>query len=240
VSGRSAWSSEISEFCKTEGIVIIEDAAEAFGSRDPETGKMLGTIGELGAYSFSPNKIITTGQGGAVVSNKAKYLDTLHALKDQGRPTRGTGGPDLHPFEGYNFKLTNLQAAVGLAQLEQYENRRRHLARVYHEYKSRIQTCPHLKLLNFNLEKGEVPLWPDLFVINREELISSLRENHIGYREIWLPIHTQKKYLHSSKDFPNAVLASAHIVWLPSAFSLNKYMIEKIVRNLNCRMCHSG
>lgn len=240
VSGRSAWSNEILNFCKSEGILIVEDAAEAFGSRDPVTGKMLGTIGELGAYSFSPNKIITTGQGGAVVTNSEKYLDTLRALKDQGRPTRGSGGSDLHPFEGYNFKLTNLQAAVGLAQLEQYENRKNHLTRIYSEYRARIQECIHLKLLNFNIEIGEFPLWPDLFARNRDKLIFNLKEENIGYREIWLPIHTQQKYLRSSADFPNAVLSSAHIVWLPSAFSLNIYMIEKITKNLICRICHSG
>lgn len=237
VSGRSAWTNDLYDFCKKEGILVVEDAAEAFGSRDPLTGKILGTIGDLGAYSFSPNKIVTTGQGGVVVTNSEKYEPILRALKDQGRPSRGTGGSDYHPYEGYNFKITNLQAAVGLVQLTQFEFRKNHLIKIYSEYKSRIKNCNHLKLLEFKTEKGEFPLWPDLFALNRASIIDTFKQNYIGFREIWFPIHTQQNYLCDDENFPNSIIASSNILWLPSAFSLDQTMIEKITQSLKCNTC---
>ena len=100
---------------------IISDSSEGFGSSFE--GKKIGTFGDMSCFSFSAAKTISTGQGGAIVTNSKIFYNRLLELKDQGRRQRGTGGNDLHPVLGFNFKYTNLQAAVGLAQLKKLSSR---------------------------------------------------------------------------------------------------------------------
>ena len=80
--------------------------------------KFLGTYGDIGCFSFSPNKIITTGQGGLLITNNAKIYKKIKMFKNQGRSVQGSGGDDDHIIRGSNLRLTNLQAAVGLSQLK--------------------------------------------------------------------------------------------------------------------------
>ena len=116
VSGRAADMTAIGAVAARHDLHVVEDAAEALGSK--YEGRSLGTIGRAGCFSFSPNKIVGTGQGGAIVTDDDALHERLIQLKDQGRPARGTGGADTHVSVGFNFKYTNLQAAVGLAQLD--------------------------------------------------------------------------------------------------------------------------
>src|SRR5262249_39184770 len=121
VNGRGADYRELEPFFRKRGLVLVCDSAEALGSiydRRPLDG-----LGDAGCFSFSANKTVTTGQGGMVVTNDTATYHRLLELKDQGRPKRGTGGDDLHPALGFNFKFTDLQAAVGLAQLEVFDQR---------------------------------------------------------------------------------------------------------------------
>ena len=121
VSGRASDMESIMKIADENSIHVVEDAAEAFMSR--HKGKYLGTYGKTGCFSFSPNKTITTGQGGVIVTEDDELKVRLRELKDQGRPVRGTGGDDIHNSIGYNLKFTDLQAAVGLGQLNYLETR---------------------------------------------------------------------------------------------------------------------
>jgi len=105
VTGRAGSFASVMKMAEQYGIPVIEDAAEALGSKF--NGKFLGTWGRAGCFSFSPNKTISTGQGGMIVTDDEKLVARLRELKDQGRPMRGTGGDDLHPALGFNFKFTN-------------------------------------------------------------------------------------------------------------------------------------
>lgn len=236
VSGRSAWNEELHQVLSENEIIIIEDAAEAMGSKDPTTGRHLGTIGHSGIFSFSPNKIITTGQGGALLTNNESFAKTARSLKDQGRPTRGTGGADRHDLEGYNFKFTNLQSAIGVSQLEVLDNRIKFLTDLYDTYRSTIFDCVHQRLLSFCTQKGEFPLWPEMYFENKKKALAKLEEVGIGYREIWHPISTQLPYL-STHKFPNSTALSDKTVWLPSSFLLSNSQIEIITKTLECEIC---
>jgi len=121
VSGRAAAMDDILSLAGQHGVAVVEDAAEALLSH--HQGRCLGTFGIAGCFSFSPNKTITTGQGGLVVTDDDALMVRLRELKDHGRPVRGTGGNDVHATLGFNFKLTNLQAAVGVAQLPKLATR---------------------------------------------------------------------------------------------------------------------
>ena len=219
VSGRGAAMADILRIAQTHGIAVIEDAAEAFVSR--RGGKALGTFGIAGCLSFSPNKSITTGQGGAVLTDDDAVHTRLRELKDQGRATTGTGGDDAHPAFGLNFKLTNLQSAVGVAQLARLDERLDRQRRIYGAYAGALAGVPGVTLPGFDLSGGETPLWTDVVVERRDDLDRSLREREMDCRRFWHPIHTQLPYQASDDAFPNATRIGPKALWLPSAFTLD-------------------
>jgi perosamine synthetase len=219
VSGRAADMAAIAAVARKHDIVVVEDAAEAFVSRID--GRALGTIGLAGCLSFSPNKSITTGQGGAVLTDDDALAARLRALKDQGRPVKGTGGDDVHPTTGFNFKFTNLQAAIGLAQLRALDERLERQRRIYSVYAAALKGARGIRLPGFDLARGETPLWTDAVVDRRDELDRWLGERGMGCRRFWFPIHTQAPYRGDDADFPIATRVAPKAMWLPSAFTIS-------------------
>jgi perosamine synthetase len=219
VSGRAAAIDRIIDIANARGIVVVEDAAEALRSR--HHGRCLGTFGRAGCFSFSPNKTITTGQGGLIVTDDDALVVRLRELKDQGRPVRGTGGNDVHASVGFNFKLTNLQAAVGLAQLARLDARIERLAAIYREYRRGLAGIEQVQLLPFDVNHGESPQWVDALVENRDGLVERLASLDIHCRPFWFPVHTQQPYRRPDEGFPNAMRVLPRALWLPSALSLS-------------------
>jgi perosamine synthetase len=221
VSGRGADMTAI----LARGIPVVEDAAEALASR--QGGRALGTIGRMGCFSFSPNKTITTGQGGMVVTDDDALHARLRELKDQGRPVRGTGGDDLHPSVGFNFKLTNLQAAVGLAQLERLEARLERLKTIQRRYEAGLRGIEGIRLVGFSEE--EQPQWVDALVERRDALAAGLAARGIDCRRFWFPLHTQAPYRRPDAAFPVATRASPRALWLPSSFDMTDAQQDRVV-----------
>jgi perosamine synthetase len=230
VSGRAADLPSILEIARQHGLDVVEDAAEAFMSR--ANGRCLGTFGVAGCISFSPNKTITTGQGGAVITNDDKLNNRLRELKDQGRPVRGTGGDDVHYSIGYNFKFTNLQAAIGLGQLHYLDSRLARMQDIYRWYSRGLGGIDGISLPGFNLERGESPQWTDAFVDRRDELDRFLAENGIHCRRFWFPIHTQVPYRLADNAFPNSTRMTRKALWLPSAFTLSEDDIAAVCQHV--------
>jgi perosamine synthetase len=221
VNGRGGSIREIVALAARHDLAIVEDAAEALASRFG--GRPLGSFGHAAAFSFAPTKIITTGQGGVVVTNDAEIARRVRELKDQGRAERGTGGADAHPVFGFNFKLTNVQAAIGLVQLDQLEERLTHLRTLEDWYEEELGGLkPAVQLVGGDRAGGEVHGWIDVLVENREDLVVSLNTRGIDPREFWFPLHTQPIYAADPELFPNATWASARGLWLPSALSLTR------------------
>jgi len=220
VSGRPADLASLQAIADEHGVELIEDAAEALLSFDND--RALGTIAKLGCYSFSPNKMITTGQGGIVVTNDDALHVRMRELKDQGRPMRGTGGADDHVSVGFNFKLTNLQSAVGLAQFEQLDARVETLRMLYRVYRDGLADVDAIRLIGFDLDAGHAPLWVDALVEGRDELFDYLVGRGIRCRKFWRPIHTQPPYRDADERFPVATDVVGRALWLPSAFTLTE------------------
>jgi len=218
VSGRPADMRAIVELAKRRGLVVVEDAAEGLLSKSG--GRCLGTIGNAGCFSFSPNKTITTGQGGAVVTDDEQLFVRMRELKDQGRPARGTGGADTHVSLGFNFKFTNLQAAVGLAQLKRLPERIERLRRLYEIYADRLAGVDEVEVLPFDLAGGGCPQWVDVFAERRDALDDHLRRHGMGCRKFWFPLHTQAPYLRPDAEFPVSTRSVPRALWLPSAFTI--------------------
>jgi len=226
VSGRAANMQEINRIAEKHGLYVIEDAAEGFMSR--LDGRCLGTFGKAGCLSFSPNKIITTGQGGVILTNDDQLHVRLRELKDQGRPVRGTGGADIHNSVGYNFKLTNLQAAIGLGQLKLLEDRLKKMKEIYALYQKHLGDVKEVSLFKFDIEGGESPQWIDAVVEDRDGLDEFLRKKGIYCRKYWYPLHTQKPYKQSDGNFPVSSQLSEKALWLPSAFTLTEENIKYV------------
>lgn len=226
VSGRAAEMDAILHIAESRGLAVVEDAAEGFVSM--HGGKYLGTIGHAGCLSFSPNKTITTGQGGAVLTNDDAIYGRLREWKDQGRPVRGTGGDDVHHSIGFNFKFTNLQAAVGLGQLHYLQPRLERARAIYRGYAEGLAGVPGITLPGFDLEHGESPQWTDALVERRDELDQHLLSRNIHCRRFWFPLHTQTPYAQPDEAFPHSTAASKHALWLPSAFSLTDVQVARV------------
>ncbi len=230
VTGRAANLKEIIKIAKEHSLFVVEDAAEALMSK--YEGKFLGTLGDAGCFSFSPNKTITTGQGGVVVTDNPELNVKIRELKDQGRPVRGTGGNDRHDVVGYNFKFTNLQAAVGLGQLEYLDERVSRMRHFYKLYSENLRDIPDLHFYPCDLENGAVPQWTDVYLDKRDELVAYLLEKNIDSRKYWYPLHTQKAYLASDDQFPASTKTSPQSLWLPSAYTLTDEEINYVCQEI--------
>ena len=228
VNGRSADYKNL-EFLKRKfGLRIISDSSEGFGSSFE--GKKIGTFGEMSCFSFSAAKTISTGQGGAIVTNSKKFYNRLLELKDQGRRQRGTGGNDLHPVLGFNFKYTNLQAAVGLAQLKKLSSRLKKFKRrdfLYKKYLSNNQ-----KIILPKTYDGEVLQWFDILIPNKQKVVKYLKEKNIDVRSFWFPINKQKTYK-SKEKFSISDKVSAYGLWLPSCFDITEDEIKQVCNSIN-------
>lgn len=227
VSGRAADLTAIRSIADTHGLAIVEDAAEALMSS--KGGRALGTVGIAGCLSFSPNKTITTGQGGMVLTDDDALHVRLRELKDQGRPVKGTGGDDVHASIGYNFKLTNLHSAVGLGQLAYLPERLARQTRTYEQYAGGLSGVAGLRLPGFDLAGGEVPQWVDAIVERRDELDRFLGSRGMHCRRFWFPLHTQAPYRLGDERFPDSTWAGARALWLPSAFTLSDDDVDAVV-----------
>lgn len=226
VNGRGANYQFLEPFCSEFGLSLVCDAAEAFGSK--YNGRHLGSFGDAAALSFSANKTVTTGQGGMVLTHNADLAKRINQLKDQGRLKRGSGGDDLHPTQGFNFKFTDLQAAVGLAQLEVLETRCIQAGRRDAWYRKYLKDCPGINFPDNNSEAGEVRQWTDVLVEDREKLRTILESHAIGHRAFWFPLHSQLPYCHQKGIFENAINVSSKGLWLPSYFSLTEKEVESV------------
>jgi perosamine synthetase len=231
VSGRAAPMAALLDIARRHNLVVVEDAAESFLSR--HDGRFLGTLGHAGCLSFSPNKIITTGQGGAILTNDERLQVRVRELKDQGRPVRGTGGDDVHDSVGFNFKLTNLQAALGLAQLGYLDRRLARLKQIYRVYSHALSGLEGITLPGFSLEDGESPQWVDAIVERRDELDRYLLERNMHCRRFWFPLHSQKPYRQADDRFPNSTRVSPRALWLPSAFSLSDADVSAVCESIS-------
>jgi perosamine synthetase len=225
VNGRGCDYGRLEPLCKARGLALICDSAEALGSR--YGNRALGTFGDAGCFSFSAAKTVSSGQGGMVATDDDAIHDRLRELKDQGRRTPGTGGNDLHPVMGFNFKYTNIQAAVALAQMERLDDRLAHFRKRDGWYRELLAGCPGIDLPP--LEDGdEIRQWTDVLVDNRDALAAHLASLKIGNRPFWYPLHTQEPYKGRDEDFPGAMAVSYRGLWLPSAFDLTREDVEYV------------
>lgn len=209
-------------FCKQKGIHLIEDAAQSLGSRIGK--KHLGTFGEIGSFSFSAPKIITTGQGGALITDDEELYKKIKMIRDFGR---SSGGSDHYLVKGWNFKFTDIQAVIGIEQMKKLPTRiekKKKMARFYHDMLSDIQG---VELIPTNIE-NTAPWFFDMLCDEREKLMGYLKEHGIGTRPFYPALHAEPAYGYCDQSFPNAEEIAQRGLWLPSTITLEERQIAMV------------
>jgi perosamine synthetase len=231
-NGRSPDLPKLAAWCAAHNLTLIEDAAQSFGSR--AFGRHLGTFGRAGCFSFSPHKIITTGQGGAVATDDEQLAERMHAVKDFGRRQPGT---DVHEIIGYNFKFTDLQAVVGLAQLATLGARLARKRAMFTRFRDGLADIDEVRFVDTDLLET-TPWFMDVLTENRTGLRAYLATDGIETRAFYPPVHLQPAYandpavLGKGRRFPVSEDVSRRGLWLPSSLKLTDEAIDRICRSI--------
>ncbi len=240
IFGNAANLEALLEICLERNIRIVEDATESIGTRyntGTIAGRHCGTIGQVGCLSFNGNKMMTTGGGGMILTDdsdlatRAKYL-TTQAKDDAVRY--------VHNEIGFNFRLTNIQAAMGLAQLEQLPGFLETKKRTYKQYQKGIQGIPGLQIAavpnyaNNNHWMVALQIENNIYGKDREALMAFLAEKQIQTRPVWYLNHLQKPYL----DCPSVRIVNALALFditlnIPCSTNIVDHEIEIVLKCLN-------
>jgi perosamine synthetase len=230
--GHPADMDPILDFARTRGLFVVEDAAEAHGAL--YKGRRVGALGDVAIFSFYGNKIITSGEGGMVTMNDSGLASSVRQLKGQGQdPNRRYWFPVI----GFNYRMTNIAAAIGLAQLERIDwhlERRREIAKWYTES---LAENPSFSL------QGQAPWaqsahWMNSIVLEparegrRDEMIASLDELGIETRPVFYPMHVLPPYRDSEASFPVAERLASGGINLPSGAKLTRPHVDFIAETL--------
>jgi perosamine synthetase len=250
---------EIAMLAARHEIPLIEDSCEGLGSS--HKGRQVGTFGRCGVFGFYPNKQITTGEGGMIVTNDRTIADLCRSLRNQGRDP---GGSWLsHARLGYNYRLSDINAAIGIVQMGRLSEIVEARQRVAHEYISLLLDEPHIILPTIDDETVMswfvfvVRLTGDFNVtsggtagagsaggtsLDRDEILDYLRNHHIGCSNYFPPIHLQPFYQkdHGYKrgDFPITEYVADRTIALPFHNRLTHMEIENVVSHLRQAIGH--
>ncbi len=222
---------KILEISAKYNIPVLEDAAEAIGAT--YKGKPMGTFGEIGIYSFNGNKIITTSGGGALTSNNGEYCKKAIFLATQARDN----APHYQHSEiGYNYRMTNIEAGIGLGQLEVLNDRVKARRKVYEIYKKELS---QIKEISFIDEPNDcysnrwlTTILTDSFEI-RENIRLALEKEKIESRPLWKPMHLQPIF-QSYPSYKNSVSEDLFErgLCLPSGSNLSDMELKSIIETI--------
>ncbi|MBA4392551.1 MAG: aminotransferase DegT, partial [Desulfobacca sp.] len=207
---------------------VIEDAAEAHGAE--YQGQKVGSIGDIGCFSFYGNKIISTGEGGMLVTDNEEWVEKACMLRDHGM---SKDRKYWHPVVGYNFRMTNIQAAIGLGQIMKLDwliKKKREIAGYYNE---RLKNSPGIILpVEENWAKSVFWLYNVLLKTetnkNRDDLIALLSQNDVESRPVFYPIPNMPPYQNQG-DYPVSDRISREGISIPSGSNLTRPQQDHIV-----------
>ena len=233
-----AWE-PILELARKHDLTIIEDAAEAFGSE--YRGKKAGALGDIGVFSFHGSKTLTTGEGGMLVTNDRHVYERVLSLRDHGRLPGDTSF--LNREVAYKYRMSNIQAALGLAQVERREEIVRRKRDIFQSYAAAFEDTPDIQL-NAEVAGTKNSYWMTTAVIDaeldlrKEQVGQELRARGIDTRPVFYPLSSLPAY----RDLPSALRArrvnhNAYRIspWginLPSALNLTDEQIERVAGEL--------
>lgn len=241
VYGMACNMDEVMEFAKNYKIKVVEDAAQGIGIT--WKGKHTGTFGDVGSFSFFADKTLTTGEGGMVVTNDKDLYEKLLYLRNQGRIDRGSF---IHPELGYNFRMTDLQSAIGLSQFEKLPEIIEKKSEILKTYKRLLNS--KIKIIEPSENSNHIPFRVCIIIPKgSQKLMEYMKENGIETRTFFYPLHKQPCYMkqkktifqkifyqkNNDKEFEVSVRMYDEGVCLPSFVSITQEQISFICEKIN-------
>ena len=217
---------------KKHRLFVIEDAAEAHGQT--YKSRPCGSFGDISTFSFYANKHITTGEGGMIVTDRPPLFERCCSLRNLCFKAEQRF---VHDEIGWNYRMTSLQAALGLAQLERLDEFIRIKRRMGSRYLERLRDCPQLRLPQAETDYSENTYWVFPVVIENgpftaADVMAELRQRHIGARPFFYPIHRQPAFnkigLFAGESHPVAERVAEKGFYLPSGLALTEAQIESV------------
>ena len=239
VFGNMADMEKIMDIAKKYNLKVLEDATEALGTYYTEgryKGKYAGTMGDLGVLSFNANKIITTGGGGMVVGDNYDLVEKVRFLSSQAKKDPLYF---IHDEIGYNYRMLNLQAALGTSQIDELESFIETKTKNYYLYKEAVNNIDGLQLLTFR--KGIRPnYWfysllvdEEKYGLNKDELLRELVSENIQTRPIWGLIHQQKPYQkYETYQMEKSLWYHERVLNIPCSSNLTEEEVEIVISKL--------
>jgi perosamine synthetase len=209
LNGRSCDMETIREIAREHNLFLVEDACQALFSRN--ASGFLGTQSDIGCFSLGVAKLISSGQGGVMVTHDRELYLKLQAIRSNGVADNFTTSWDQ---VGLNFKFTDILAGIGLAHLARAKQHIDHVQQIYRLYRERLADLPWLTLIEVDLAGGAVPLYTEVLCSGRDRLIGFLQERGIQARHFLPSLHSAP-YLEATGEFPNADRFARDGLFLP-------------------------
>lgn len=217
----------IMEIARRHGLHVIEDCAEALGAE--YKGRKVGTIGDIGTFSFFANKVITTGEGGMVTTGNTELYRRMQLLRDHGM---ARGKRYWHQVTGFNYRLTNLQAAIGLAQMERIDEFLEYREKVVARYEDQLKNIEGIILPPHEIWAKNIYWLYSIIIdeevtgVTRDSLMAQLTDHGIDTRPLFYPLHQQPPFSATAgRTFPNSDWLAARGLSLPTS---NNIMLEDV------------
>lgn len=225
VNGRDAHIDEILEFGLRHNVIVIEDAAQALGSKDV-AGSFLGTRSLAGCFSLSPAKIISSGQGGFITTNDDNFASVIRLMRTHG--VENVIEPKHWNRSGFNFRFTDVLASIGIVQLKKIDMRINRLRNIYLRYENGFKSVSEVKMLKVNVGEGEVGPYIEILCEDRMDLIRHLEnfgiETRIFYPDLFTASYLTDKIENSCDE-----IFSRTGLYLPSGPSITDEEIDCVI-----------
>ncbi|MCF6300168.1 MAG: DegT/DnrJ/EryC1/StrS family aminotransferase [Proteobacteria bacterium] len=231
--GKAAKIDQLKNICKFSKIPLIEDACEAIGNTYQE--KLLGNWGTIAVFGFYPNKQITTGEGGMVICNDREIDNKIRRARNHGRSMNGDYC-DQQDF-GWNFRLSELHAALGLAQLKRLDQLLNRRVEIAAEYKSQLEQNQKIELPEFSDQEPHSSWFVYVIKVksDRDALYKKCQQQQIQCGRYFAPVHLQAYWQNNQKklSLPVTEKIASQTLALPFFYDINHLQIERICLNIN-------
>lgn len=233
IYGASADMDPILDLATENGLKVIEDAAQAVGVCYRDTH--CGTFGDVGVFSFFADKTITMGEGGIVTTNDEILYNRLKLIRNQGRPNSGTF---VHPEFGMNFRITDIQAAIGVAQLQKLDDIKQHKTSLLQMYSERLRANDCITAMQPKQYSNYVPFRFAFTSPIKDEIQLALSTNGVQTREFFYPMHLQPAVkamypIQKKEAFPNSELLNKQGLCLPTHLGITEDDVEYMCDIIN-------